>query len=76
VSIASDSDIDEAKDIVIKNGKVNAANGGKDLFFDFLLDGSGSGELLEGGFIEACSFSVGSSIGTGCMYGGRPWVCR
>jgi len=70
------SDISKAKDIVIKSGKINAVNGSKDLFFHFLLDGSGSGEFLEGGFIEVCGFSTGSSIGASCMYGGWPRVCR
>jgi len=31
--------------------------------------------FLECGFVEACSFHMGSSVGASCMLGCRAWVC-
>jgi len=72
----SNGDIGKAKDIVIKNGKVDAINSSKNLFFDLFLDCGGSGQFFECGVIETCSFLMSGSIGSGGMLGCQSGVCR
>ncbi len=68
--------IGKGKDIVIKSGEVDVVNSSKDLLFDIFLDCCGSGKFIECGFVEACSFRSGSSIGAGGMLGYRALVHR
>ncbi len=63
------TNIGKAEDIIIKSGKIDAINSGKDLFFDLFCNCDGSSKFFETGIIEACGFLMGRRICAGGMLG-------